>query len=324
MTELIQIGSAKALPGQRGFGEILIAHRSDGSSVYIPIILIRGQADGPVVCLSGGIHGNEYASIEAATRLARELEPDALKGTLVVAPIVNQPSFDDADFVSHFDHVNLNRAFPGSPTGRLTDRIADAFLNQVVSRCDALIDLHAAGFSRIAPLVIAQGDYLDQVKDLALATGFDLIWLGGPWKGAARIAALDAGLAAITIEAGGGMICDPDDVKEHTQAVRSVLRHLGMLEGSPRRAHACRVVTGGTLHSASGGFFRPLCRLGMDVVEDQVLAEITDPHGKLLDEIRSPGPGIALMIREVPAVRPGDELFIIGEVVETWESLNGS
>jgi hypothetical protein len=320
MNESFQIGTASAAAGERGDGHVEVAQRSDGTLISMAVIIVNGARPGPTLCLSGGIHGNEYAGIEAVSRLARNLDPDDMAGTLVAVPVVNPVSFDNLDLFGHYDHINLNRSFPGSPSGLLTQRIAHTFLNEVVSRCDALVDLHTGGKARIMPLVIAQGDYLDLSKDLAQATGMDLAWLGGPWTGTGRLAALEAGIPAITIEAGGGMECREVDVLEHVRAVNSVMRHLGMLTGEPDRAPRCRVMTGAMTYSQHGGLFRTSVALEDAVKQGQVIARITDPFGDTLEEIRADRDGIAAMIRVVPTVRPGETLFILGEIVDHWES----
>jgi hypothetical protein len=322
MSEPFRIGSAQAAPGQRSYGVVKVAERADGTPLNIHVIVVRGVEPGPVVCLNGGIHGDEYSGTEAATRLARSVDPGALKGTLVVTPIVNHPSFDDMARANHFDGLNLNRIFPGSPAGRLSERIAHTFLHEVIMKCTVMLDLHAAGRSRITPLVVAQKGYEALVWNLALSTGFDLVWLGGPWKGTGRIAALEAGIPAITIEAGGGLACDENHVAVHLNAVQNVLRHLGVLPGQPRVAPRYRVIEGGMSYARCGGFFHALAQPGDDVKAGQVLARITNPYGDTVEEVCAPTEAVVCMMRVVPSVAPGDEICILGKVVETRTKSN--
>ncbi len=317
MTGSIQFGTATARSGERSFGEVIVAKRSDGSTISIPIILVKGSQDGPVLCLNAGIHGDEYAGIEAATRLGREIDPSELAGTLVSVPIVNHPSFDDAARTGYIDHLNLNRIFPGAKNGRLTQQIAHTFLNEIVRKCDVMVDLHGSGRGRITNVVIAQGGYEALVWDLALATGFDLIWLGGPWGGTGRIAALEMGIPAITIEAGGELALREADVLTHLNAVKNVMRHLGMLDGEPQLAPEYRIMTGGSYYARRGGFLHPIAWPGTEVTADQIVAEITDPYGNVIEEVRAANDGIVCELQMVPAVRPGDEILILGEIIET-------
>lgn len=319
MNETFQIGSAAAIPGERCFGEVEVARRSDGSVISIPIILVRGRREGPTLCLCAGIHADEYAGIEAAIRLARGLDLADLRGTLVSVPIVNHPSFDSATRTGYIDHLNLNRVFPGTASGRITEVIAHVFLNEIVRKCDVLVDLHGSGRGRITEVVIAQSGFEEMVWNLALATGFDLVWLGGPWGGTGRISALQAGIPAITVEAGGRLELIESDVEIHLRAVKNIMRYLNMLEGEPVLARQYCIMTGGSIYAQRGGFFHPLADPGDLVSAGQVVGFITDPHGHTVEEIRSPKNGIVCEMRVVPAIRPGDEIIIIGEILETRE-----
>jgi hypothetical protein len=320
LSNRFQIGSASAAPGERAFGVVDVALRTDGSPISIPILLVHGAQPGPTLCLSAGMHADEIAGIEAATRLGRELDPAELSGTLVSVPIVNHPSFDSATRTGYIDHINLNRAFPGAASGPITAVIAHVFLNEVVKKCDALVDLHGSGSGQINEVVIAQGGYEDLVWDMALATGFDLVWLGGPWGGTGRISALQSGIPAITVEAGGKQELIEADVQIHMQAVKSVMRHLGILAGEPELAETYRTMAGGSIYGERGGFFHPMSEPGEMVAADQIVGIINDLHGHRVEEIRSPIAGVVCEMRVIPAVRPGDELIIIGEILETREN----
>jgi predicted deacylase len=222
--------------------------------------------------------------------------------------------------VNHYDHQNLNRIFPGSPTGSLSQRIAHAFLNEIVLRCDVMVDLHGGGgYSRITQVVIAQGGFEGLVWDLALATGFALVWLGGPWGGTGRISALQAGIPAITVESGGGMICSEEDVAVHYDASRNIMRHLNMIPGQAEYAETYRVIKGGQTCASKGGFFRPLTAPGRDVLAGESIATISDMHGRTTEELFAPHDGVVVELRQVPTVLPGDVVCILGEVVETRE-----
>ena len=170
MDQTFQIGTAVASPCERSYGSVVVTYRSDGTPISIPVILVRGREDGPILCLNGCIHGDEFSGFEAITRLARDLNPEELVGTLVAVPMVNQPAFEDSSRQNHYDAINLNRIFPGTPDGTLTQKIAHTFLNEIVAKCTAMVDLHGGGgYSRITQVVVAQGGYEELAWDLALA-----------------------------------------------------------------------------------------------------------------------------------------------------------
>jgi predicted deacylase len=314
MDTLFQIGTAGAKKGERAYGEVEVAKKTDGTTISIPVILVRGETDGPILCLNAAIHGDEFAGIETVVRLAHDLDPAELTGTLVGVPVVNVLAYAEADRANTIDHKDLNRSFPGSPTGSLTQRIAHVFLTEIVQKCTALIDLHGGGgYGDIKYTVIAQSGYEELVMDMARATGFDLIWLGGPWGGTGRISALEAGIPAITVEVGGGMECREADVETHTKAVKGVMKYLGMLEGEVELPASYRTISGGTIYADNGGFFRPLVKAGEEVQSGQLLGKTTDLHGRLVEEYHAPYGGVVVEIRMCPTLRPGDPVCILGK-----------
>jgi predicted deacylase len=317
MIEAFQIGSARVMPGERNIGEVIVTQRTDGSNISIPVILLRGNKDGPILCVNGGIHGDEFAGIEAVMRLAHELEPESLYGTLVAVPVVNYPAYNEASRTNHYDYLDLNRTFPGSPTGTVTQQIAHVFLNEIIVKCTAMVDLHSGGgYARVADMVIAQGGYEKQIWDMALATGLEVVWLGGPWKGTGRISSLEAGVNAITFESGGGFSRNESDIVKHLNAAKSVMRYLRMLPGEPEIKASHRIITGGTTYAHRGGFFIPLVAGGDEIKAGQIVCRISDLFGNVPEEIKAAADGVVCEMREVPTIKPGESACILGKYVE--------
>ena len=73
----LRVADLEAAPGQRVAAVVTIPVA--GIDLDIPIVLINGAETGPVLCVTAGIHGAEYASIEAAVRLGQELDPGSLR-----------------------------------------------------------------------------------------------------------------------------------------------------------------------------------------------------------------------------------------------------
>jgi len=51
---------------------------------------IRGTPPGPTLCIVSGVHGDEINSIEIARRSFHLVDPQHLKGTLIVVPAANR------------------------------------------------------------------------------------------------------------------------------------------------------------------------------------------------------------------------------------------
>jgi len=311
---MYSIGPLTVAPGERAEGLIPVGTSSYGVQLGIPLVVVNGTQDGPVLCVDAGVHGDEYDGQEAVRRILADTDPAGLRGTLVGIPCMNTPAFEAAARTSGLDHLNLNRIFPGDAEGSYSQRLAAAFVEQVVPAVDALVDLHTGGtFGEIAPLVILQGGYEDLATDLALAAGHELVWKGGTWGGTIRHPTLAAGKPAITIEAGGGTYRE-STVELHVHSVRTIMRRLGMTDGDAEPRDSCTTVSGTFARSTTGGFYLGHAEPGETCKEGDLIARITDHYGNTLEEVRAPRDGIVLWVRRMRTVRPGDEVVIFGEV----------
>lgn len=107
--EPLRIGSATARPGEAGSGFIDVPAGVD-SGTRIPLTIVRGRASGPTLALIAGTHGAEVAPIVALQRVRRELDPAALRGTVLLVHVANLPSFlRRTVYYSPIDGKNLNR-----------------------------------------------------------------------------------------------------------------------------------------------------------------------------------------------------------------------
>ncbi|MEU6147689.1 succinylglutamate desuccinylase/aspartoacylase family protein [Streptomyces sp. NPDC047081] len=308
------IGPLTVAPGERAQGLIPVGTSTYGVELGIPLIVVNGAQDGPVLCVDAGVHGDEYDGQEAIRRVLAETDPATLHGTLVGIPCLNTPAFEAAARASDLDHLNLNRIFPGDTEGSYTLRLAATFVEQVIPAIDALVDLHTGGtFGEIAPLAILQGGYEHLATDLALAAGHELVWKGGKWGGTVRHPTLDAGKPAITIEAGGGTYREAT-VELHMNSVRNIMRSLGMTEGDAELRTTYTAVSGTFARSKAGGFFVAHTEPGQNCKEGDLIGSIVDHYGSTLEEVRAPQEGVVLWVRRIRTVHPGDEVVIFGEV----------
>ena len=84
-----RIQSTVSLDGNGKRYGYLIAPNSIQRSAYgaemIPIIVVR-NGDGPGYLLTGGVHGDEYEGPIALMKVARDLDPDAVKASSSSSP----------------------------------------------------------------------------------------------------------------------------------------------------------------------------------------------------------------------------------------------
>lgn len=120
--------------------------RSAYGVIPIPIAVIK-NGTGPQVLLSAGNHGDEYEGQIALTRLIQSLEPDRIRGRVMILPALNQPAAVAGTRESPLDGGNLNRVFPGDPHGGPTWQISDYVEQQLLPMVDVVADFHAGGAS---------------------------------------------------------------------------------------------------------------------------------------------------------------------------------
>ena len=75
-----QLGNLYVEKGQKTCGFLKLPFTED----ELPVTLIYGREEGPTVLVDGGIHNAEYVGIECVTGLAKQLQPEDIKGILIM------------------------------------------------------------------------------------------------------------------------------------------------------------------------------------------------------------------------------------------------
>src|ERR1700712_4800743 len=115
--KLLTVGSVVAERGKTLSGFI---HVPDGvhPGSQIPVTVVTGSHDGPVLALIAGIHGSEPSPIVALQRVRNELNAADVRGTIIIVHVANVPSFVNRTiYRGPYDFKNLNREFPGRAGG---------------------------------------------------------------------------------------------------------------------------------------------------------------------------------------------------------------
>jgi predicted deacylase len=282
-----------------------------GEDASTPVIVVSGMQPGPVLCLTAGIHGDELNGIEVVRRSLDRAKPEDLKGTLVGVPIVNLAAFRRSSRYMP-DRRDLNRFFPGSARGSSASRLAFSIFEKVIRNCDALVDVHSGSFHR-TNLPQVRGDLRrDDVLKLARAFGTEIAIHNEGRPGTLRRAASEAGIPAITYEAGEPMRFQSEEIDRGVRGVDQMLVQLGMrvAKGSEvpsptlyYRAHWIRADDGGILAARA--------KLGDVVKVNQVLGTIFDPISNEKSTIRAKHKGRVIGVALDQLVMPGFAAFHI-------------
>lgn len=208
-------------------------------NLMIPITTAR-MGDGPTMLMTGGNHGDEYEGPLAILELARRLESMPINGRVILLPFMNYPAVKAARRTSPVDGRNMNRIFPGSPTGSLSEKIADFVLRALVAKADLVLDFHSGG-STLDFLSFAASHVLpDKAQEArcdeavrAFSAPFSVKMLEIDAVGMLDTAVEEAGKTFVTTELRGGGSMTAASVAIARRGIDNLMKHLGILEGEP-------------------------------------------------------------------------------------------
>jgi predicted deacylase len=308
--------------GERATGSFTFEGDEGLSKYQWPYIAIAGLMAGPTVLITAGIHAAEYTGIEAAIRLGRTISPDAVRGTILIIPLLNRPGFYERSiYVNPEDNDNLNRLFPGKPDGTWGERFAHRLLTEIIVKCDNAIDLHAGDLIEdLVPFVIYRetenGALNGRIE--AMANAYGARWAvksapTGERPGTLMAVAAQNGVAAMLAESGGRGQLIEEDVARHVTGVLNILRTIGAISGRPGRVDPPTVVKSFEwLRSPVEGIFHSHVRVDQVVKPRDMVGDITDLVGDPLAALTAPVGGVVLFIVTSPAIKKGGLLIGIG------------
>ncbi|TAM83533.1 MAG: hypothetical protein EPN47_05325 [Acidobacteria bacterium] len=272
--------------------------------------ILRGGAGGKVVLALAGVHGDEYEGPFALWKLVDHLQPDQISGTLLILPVANWAAFEAGQRCTPVDSMNLNRVFPGNPTGSYTQMLAHDIFEFLVKRSDMVIDLHSGGnpHNCYPTSCYINDSPMGSVSLRACqAFGLPVMWSMPKTPGALTTEAALAGFLAIGAEFGGEGRLSSAGVNAYFKGVLRSLQFLGLLTGVPKEEGLARVVGGDYLVAgAEFGLYREFAKLGDQICAGQLLAVTTDLDGKIREEFRATCDGLLMAVRSQPVIRRGD------------------
>ncbi len=286
----------------------------DSSFVNSSVWVVRGASEGPALCLTAGIHGDEINGVEIARRVFSSLDPDKVSGTVVILPMINLAGIRSGERYMA-DRRDLNRLFPGRRDGSLASIVAAGVFKLVTKHCRALIDLHTGSFSRLNAPQIRVSLNRPGALDMARHFGSGVVVLGNGPTGSLRREASEAGIDAIIYEAAGPHRFDAEAAQVGADGVRSVMAWMGMtkmpVKTIPfnsifRRTYWERVPLRG------GGFFFPEVEIGARVQPGDQLGTIHAPGTDVETPIIARRAGTVIGMAVPQIVLSGYALFNIG------------
>ena len=291
-------------------------------SLMIPISVIR-NGTGPTALLTGANHGDEYEGPVALQNLALHLTVSDISGRVIIVPAFNYPAFRAGSRNSPIDDGNMNRVFPGNPSGTVTEKIADYFMRTLVPMSDVIVDIHSGGKSlEFLPFAAAHvlADKDQQTACVAAMRAFNapysMLLLEIDNTGMYDTAVEDQGKVFVSSELGGGGTTTAKTVSIAKKGIRNVLIHAGILKAEPDVGASVNLDTPDGdcfVFSNHDGLIEPTVDLGSFVDEGDVLARVwpLDRTGINPIEYRARRQGM-LAGRHFPGlVKAGDFMAVI-------------
>jgi predicted deacylase len=307
-----EIGGTAVPPGGRATLELSVGGLYTHTPLGMPVQVLHGRRDGPVVFVCAAVHGDEINGVEVIRRLLRLGALARLKGTLVAIPIVNVFGFHNRSRYLP-DRRDLNRSLPGSKRGSIAARLGHLFFDEIVRHCDLGVDIHTAAIHR-DNLPQIRADLRDPIlRPLAESFGAPVVLHSDLLQGTLRRAAVELGIPVLVYEAGEALRFDEIAIRVGVSGVLNLLRRLGMLPPTKKPIHPPAVLRSSVwVRAEQSGILRTLCPLGCPVAKGAILGLISDPLGERETPITAPEDGVLIGRTNLPLVYAGEALFHLG------------
>ncbi|MEO0569513.1 MAG: succinylglutamate desuccinylase/aspartoacylase family protein [Pseudomonadota bacterium] len=313
--DAFKINGSEFKPGERGTVEVSVGTLSDHTPVDLAVHVVHGRRPGPVLFVSAAIHGDEVIGVEIVRRLLKAKPLGSMAGTLLAVPIVNGFGFyNHSRYLP--DRRDLNRCFPGGPTGSMASRLAHIFMQEVVLRSDVGIDLHSAAIHRtnLPQIRLTPGN--PKLQTLGEAFGAPVMMASKLREGSLRMAAEEQGVSVLLYEGGEGLRLDELTARAGVSGILRVMHALGMIGAKAAPKVRNKTVFAGNsswYRAPVAGIFRGYVGIGEAVETGDVLGSVSDPLGEDEQEVVCEQRGIVIGRSNMPAVYEGEALFHIAE-----------
>jgi len=301
-------------PGESRNVHLAVGESYSGMTVDIQMHIRRAAKDGPIVFVTGALHGDEINGCGAVRQLIQDQDFQILRGAVVLIPVVNLPAFERHSRYLP-DRRDLNRSFPGSANGSLAARMAYTIFHELVMHCDYGIDLHTASVRRTNYPTV-RGDLTESaVRRLAEAFGTEIIMNSKGPKNSFRREACHAGCPTIIMEGGEVWKVEPGIVETAVRGIKNVLRELRMLEGEIESPAYQIVIDKSTwVRAERGGFLDFHIKPGDIVKKGQPIATNTTLLGEGRHTLYAPFHGVVMGMTSLPSISPGEPICNLGKL----------
>ncbi|MGN1281170.1 MAG: succinylglutamate desuccinylase/aspartoacylase family protein [Succinivibrio sp.] len=289
-----------------------------GETLTIKKNVIKSGKSSKRVCIVTGTHGDELEGQYVAFRLNQILNEhtDLLDGTVEIYPALNPLGIDSITRgIPNFD-IDMNRIFPGSLTGSMTE-VAAHYIVEDLAGADVVIDIHSSNiFLREIPQVRINVNLKATLVPLANLLNMDFIWI----HEAATV--LESTLAhslniigtkTLVVEMGVGMRINHDCCNQLIDGILYMLKDMGMWSGETVSSVRTPALSEGDsvsfINADKSGIFITDSHVNSEVKKGEHIGMIVSSlTGEILQDVLSPADGLMFTLRAYPVVYEGSLL----------------
>jgi N-alpha-acetyl-L-2,4-diaminobutyrate deacetylase len=311
------------------------SNQSGWSNQYVPIVSVAG-GDGPTAIVLGGVHGDEPEGQVAALNLARELQPEHVNGRVIVIPCV---SLDASRAYTRLwpTGANMNRSFPGSPTGPADEQLAHFLSTALFPRCDVVVDMHSGGRTAMC-LPWSEMHWVEDAEQRRLMadgmfhwnTDWCCVYIDIAGSGLLVTEAERQGKIVVSTELGGGGHVTAAIHRLAASGLRNVLRRFQVIEGEPvtraqlglpEQTLLMATDRDNYLLAPESGMFETFVDLGQRVSVDEPVGQVhfLERPEREPEVVLAKNDGIVCVVRAIATTEQGDNVVVVAREADRSE-----
>ena len=310
MSDKLAVGTATARKGELAKGIIPGIELNTGTPIDIPVLVMKGMHEGPVLLVVSTQHGIEIQGIEVIHKIMREkVDPKVLRGAIIGIPVENPLAYMHHQYLSWIDNLDLGGGGSGSlltadrPNGTATERLAHVLWQEAWSKADMVINIHC----NVRPDSLIFQEILTgnpktkpglerMAKAFGVTTIVDDMPLSTDAPPTLGNLADRNGVPVLLMELIDGRWISEPSTSAGVRGVLNIMKEFDMLDGKLEPQTGFPIIPGvcksqGTIRANKGGLIRFLKRPGEFLKKDEVFAEIYDLYGDVIDKAKMTADG---------------------------------
>jgi predicted deacylase len=287
---------------------------ADGST--IAIVELEGSRPGPTLAVVAGVHGDEVACLGGLWDWL--YGADLISGRVIACPVAHPAALYVGTRLGR-EGADLNRVFPGDPTGSPTQRLAALLFAELLDGVDALLTMHS--WSRTGATVpyvecpaTGPASAIECSVKLARSLGVAYVETYAWEPGLLPAAAVARGVPAVELEVGGLGTATAQGEAVAATAVDRAAYWLGIVEGEGSASVTPALeVRRHWLRTTQEGIVRHRRLLGDDVSAGEVVAEVREQTGRVVETLAAPVDGVVAIHLTYGYATAGSAVAVIFE-----------